>query len=159
MKQMNIRHLLLSIIGCQGVGFLGSVVTFESINTWYKFLVKPAFSPPNWLFGPVWTTLYFLMGISFYLIWQKGPKNRNVQQALNLFIVHLVFNAGWSFVFFGLHSILGGMVALIILWGFIVALIREFYKIERLAAYLLVPYLLWVSLAAVLNFSLLVLNP
>ena len=158
MKKWNVRNLLVSIIVCQAAGLIGSLFTFAAIPTWYASLAKPSFSPPNWLFGPVWTTLYIFMGVAMYLVWQKGTKKKDVRQALTLFIIHLVFNAGWSIVFFGLQSMLGGMVALIILWGFIVAVIREFYRIDRRAAYLLIPYLVWVSFAGVLNFSLLLLN-
>lgn len=146
------KKLLLSILLCLSAGFIGSLATFPAIPTWYASLVKPSFSPPNWIFGPVWTTLYILMGIAMYLVWKK-------RKSLTLFIIHLVFNAGWSIVFFGLHSILGGMIVIIILWGIIVALIRGFYRIDRIAAYLLIPYLAWVSFASVLNFSLLMLNP
>jgi tryptophan-rich sensory protein len=151
MKKWNVRNLLVSIIVCQAAGLIGSLFTFAAIPTWYASLVKPSFSPPNWLFGPVWTTLYIFMGVAMYLVWQK-------KAAVNLFLIHLVFNAGWSIVFFGLQSMLGGMVALLILWGFIIFLIREFYRIDRRAAYLLIPYLVWVSFAGVLNFSLLLLN-
>ncbi len=146
------KKLLLSIVVCLSAGFIGSVFTFPSIPTWYAGLTKPVFSPPNWLFGPVWTTLYILMGIAMYLVWQK-------KGSLKLFLIHLGFNAGWSIVFFGLHSVLGGMVVIIILWGLIAAIIRRFYMIDRTAAYLLYPYLAWVSFASILNVSLLMLNP
>jgi translocator protein len=146
------KKLLISIIVCLSAGLIGSLFTFAAIPTWYAGLIKPSFSPPNWIFGPVWTTLYILMGIAMYLVWQKKRK-------LTLFLIHLGFNAGWSIVFFGLHSIAGGMVTIVILWGLIVALIREFYRIDRRASYLLVPYLVWVSFASVLNFSLISLNP
>lgn len=144
--------LLLSIIACLSAGLIGSLATFPAIPTWYAGLIKPPFSPPNWIFGPVWTTLYILMGIAMYLVWKK-------KKSLTLFLIHLVFNAGWSVVFFGLRSISGGMVVIIILWGFIIALIREFYRIDKRASYLLIPYLVWVSFAGILNFSLLILNP
>jgi benzodiazapine receptor len=145
------KRLLLSIVVCLSAGFIGSVFTFPSIPTWYASLVKPSFSPPNCIFGPVWTTLYILMGIAMYLVWQK-------KGSLKLFLVHLGFNAGWSIVFFGLRSILGGMAVIITLWGLIVYLTRAFYRIDKRAAYLLTPYLIWVSFASVLNFSLLILN-
>jgi tryptophan-rich sensory protein len=153
-----VKKLLLSILACEGAGIIGSLFTFSAIPTWYATLVKPSFSPPNWLFGPVWTTLYLLMAIAMYLIWKKGLKKKNIRQSFNLFLIHLGINAGWSIVFFGLHSILGGMVMIIILWSFILLLIRDFYRINKIAAYVLVPYLVWVSFASFLNFSLLVLN-
>lgn len=152
MKKQNIRQLLLSIIACQVAGFVGSLFTVGALPVWYAGLTKPSFNPPGWVFGPVWTTLYILMGISLYLV-------RTKKNAVNLFLIHLVVNAGWSIVFFGLHSILGGVVALLMLWGFIVYLIRLFYRINRTAAYLLIPYLVWVSFAGVLNVSILLLNP
>lgn len=143
--------LLLSIIVCLSAGLIGSLFTVAAIPTWYAALIKPSFSPPNWIFAPVWTTLYILMAVAMYLVWQK-------KGTLKLFLIHLVVNAGWSVVFFGLRSIPGGMVVIIILWGLIVAVIRQFYRIDRRAAYLLLPYLVWVSFASILNFSLLVLN-
>lgn len=152
MKKRNIRQLLLSIIACQVAGFVGAAFTFSAIPVWYAGLTKPSFNPPNWIFGPVWTTLYILMGIALSMVWKK-------KWVRNLFLVHLVVNTAWSIIFFGLHSILGGMVTIIILWGFIVTLVREFYKVNKQASYLLLPYLAWVSFASILNFSLLVLNP
>jgi tryptophan-rich sensory protein len=151
MKKLNVKRLFLSILLCLSAGIIGSLFTFSAIPTWYATLSKPSFSPPNWIFGPVWTTLYILMGIAMYLVWKK-------KRSLKLFLIHLGFNAGWSIVFFGLHSILGGMVVIIILWSFIFLLIKDFYRINRVAAYLLLPYLAWVSFASFLNFSLLLLN-
>ncbi len=155
----NLGKLLLSIIIVQVFGLIGSVATFPAINTWYKTLERPSFSPPNWIFGPVWTVLYILMGAALYLIWDKGLKKKNVRVAFWFFIAHLGVNAGWSVVFFGLHSPLGGLLVIFFLLACIIALIRLFYPIDRSAAYLLVPYLLWVSFATVLNFSFLLLNP
>jgi tryptophan-rich sensory protein len=155
---MKLRNLVISILVCLSAGLIGSVFTFPSIPTWYAALIKPPFSPPNWIFGPVWTTLYILMAIAMYMVWQKGLKKKNIRQAIHLFLIHLTVNAGWSIVFFGLHSILGGMVVIFILWGFIVYLTNEFYRIDRTAGYLLIPYIFWVSFASILNFSLLVLN-
>ncbi len=151
MKKRNIRQLLLSIIACQAAGLIGLLFTAGALPVWYAGLIKPAYNPPGWVFGPVWTALYILMGISLYLV-------RSNRAAVKLFLIHLAVNAGWSVVFFGLHSILGGMVTLMILWGFIIFLIREFYPIHRTAAYLLIPYFVWVSCAGILNFSILLLN-
>ena len=146
------KKLFLSVSVCLLAGFIGSVATFPSIPTWYAGLIKPPFNPPNWIFGPVWTTLYVLMGIAMYLVWRK-------KKSLKLFLIHLGVNAGWSIIFFGLHSVLGGLVTIIILWGCIYTLIREFYRIDRRASYLLYPYLAWVSFASLLNVALLILNP
>lgn len=158
MKSKEIGKLLTSIIIAEAAGLLGSLATFTSINTWYKGLTKPPFNPPNWIFGPVWTTLYILMGVALYLVWAKGLKHKKVGFAFWLFIVHLGFNAGWSIVFFGLHSLFGGFVMLIVLWMFIIALIWKFYEINKWAAYLLIPYILWVSFAGILNTAVWLLN-
>ena len=158
MKFGDLGKLLTAIIICQLAGLAGSIATFTSINSWYKTLVKPTFNPPNWVFGPVWTVLYILMGLALYLIWDKGLKKRKVRVAFWLFIIHLAVNAGWSVVFFGLHSLFGGFIVLLVLWAFIIALLWKFYEISHLAAYLLIPYFLWVSFAGVLNVSLWLLN-
>lgn len=158
MNGKELGKLLTSIILVQAVGLLGSLATFTSINSWYKTLVKPMLNPPNWVFGPVWTILYILMGASLYLVWTKGLKKRNVRFAFWLFIVHLAFNAGWSLVFFGLRFPFGGLVVLIILWMMIIAVMVKFYPISKWAAYLLVPYFLWVTVAAYLNAGVWLLN-
>lgn len=158
MNTKKLGKLLVSIILTQGAGLLGSVATFTSVNTWFKTLVRSPISPPDWVFGPVWTVLYILMGAALYLIWDKGFKNKRVKFAFWLFIVHLAFNVGWSVVFFGMQSLFGGFVVLLVLWMFIIALIWKFFRIDRWAAFLLVPYFLWVSFAGVLNVSLWLLN-
>ena len=155
MSKRNYLELALAILLCNLAGFIGSVFTMPSIPTWYAALVKPAFNPPNWIFGPVWTLLYILMGIALYLVWQKRAGAR---AAIWLFLVHLVINALWSVVFFGWHEILWAFVVIILLWLMIVALIWMFYKVNKTAAYLLVPYLLWVSFASLLNYALWSLN-
>ena len=131
-------------------GAIGSYFTFPNIESWYANLTKPSFSPSNWLFGPAWTTLYILMGISLYLVWKKY---------LKLFILHLGLNAFWSIAFFGLHNILLALIVIIALWLIIAYMIIKFYKVNKLASYLLIPYLAWVSFAGYLNFTLLTLNP
>jgi tryptophan-rich sensory protein len=147
----NFWLLITAIAICQGAGILGSLVTFPVISGWYQMLVKPSFSPPNWLFGPVWTLLYFMMGISLYLIWlRKGD--------LKWFWVQLVLNTFWSFIFFGLKSPGLAFVEIIFLWLAIVFTIKSFIKVYRPAAYLLYPYLAWVSFASVLNFTIWILN-
>lgn len=158
MKLRDLGKLLTSIIIVELAGVAGSIATFSSINLWYKFLAKPPFNPPNMVFGPVWTILYLLMGVALYLVWSKGLNKKKVKFAFWLFIVHLFVNAGWSLVFFGLHSLFGGFVMIIILELFIVALIWKFSEIDKWAAYLLVPYILWVSFAGVLNAAVWLLN-
>jgi len=150
--------ILAFILVCELAGFVGSVFTRPSIPGWYAGLVKPPFNPPNWIFAPVWTTLYVLMGLSAFLVYEKGPKKGEVKKALVVFAVQLLLNALWSIVFFGAHMILGAAVHIVILWAMIVITIRLFSRISRAAAYLLVPYILWVSFATVLNISLYVLN-
>lgn len=157
-KRVNWVRLLISILLCESAGILGSLFTVSSIPTWYASLAKPSFSPPNWVFGPVWTTLYALMGVALYLIWMKGLKKRASRQAVTVFAIQLTLNALWSIVFFGGHSILGGLVVIAALWLLIILTIVKFWKISKTAGWLLLPYLAWVSFAAILNASLFKLN-
>ena len=150
--------LIGSIAVCHLAGLIGSVFTTPNIQTWYATLEKPTFSPPNWLFAPVWLTLYTLMGIALYLIWQKGLKNENNRFAFFFFLLHLFFNAIWSIIFFGLHSPLLAFFVIVILWLMIIIMIMQFSRIRKWAGYLLAPYLLWVSFAGVLNFAIWWLN-
>ncbi|MDH7512898.1 MAG: tryptophan-rich sensory protein [Clostridiales bacterium] len=150
--------ILVFILLCELAGIIGSVFTTPSIPGWYAGLSKPPFNPPNWVFAPVWTILYALMGLSAYLVFEKGPGRSDVRKALAVFAGQLVLNALWSIVFFGAHMILGAVVVIILLWGMILASILLFSKISRAAAYLLIPYMMWVSFATILNISLYVLN-
>lgn len=143
-------RLIGAVILCELAGITGSLFTIKNIPTWYAALNKPAFNPPNWLFGPVWTALYIMMGISLFLIWESGKENKRAQV---LFYIQLILNTAWTFIFFGLHSPFWGFVEIIALWIMIIVCIIEFGKISRAAAYLLVPYLLWVSFASILTFS------
>jgi len=158
MKRIKILKLVISILVCQGAGLIGSLFTLSSIPTWYAQLEKPTFNPPNWVFAPVWTLLFLLMGISLYLIVSKGVENKKVKTALSIFVIQLTLNMLWSFLFFGLQSLLYAFIEIIILGLAILLTIISFYKISKTAAYLLLPYVLWVSFAAVLNFSILILN-
>lgn len=157
-RTRDIVEAVLSIVVCEGAGLIGSLATFPSIPTWYASLEKPAFNPPNWLFGPVWATLYALMGIAAFLVWRQGIRKREVKIALGIFLVQLVLNSLWSIVFFGLNSLLGGLVVILPLWVAILLSIVTFYRISKTAGVLLIPYILWVSFATVLNFSLWQLN-
>lgn len=150
--------LIASVVGCELVGILGSVLTISSITTWYTTLNKPPFAPPNWIFGPVWILLYLLMGISFYLIWQQGWKKKKVKTASMFFLAQLAFNFLWSPIFFGLRSPLLGLITIVVMWIFIVMTMRKFYPLSKPAFYLLAPYLLWVSFATILNAAIFVLN-
>lgn len=149
---INIPKLILSIGLCLGVGIVGSFFTTSSIPTWYATLNKPFFSPPNFIFAPVWTTLYILMGISLYLVWQKG-------KVPTIFWIQLILNFLWSILFFGLKNPVLGFVEIVVLWITIFLTIKNFYPISKWAAYLLIPYLLWVTFASILNLSIVILNP
>lgn len=151
-KIRNLPKLIFSIGLCLGAGILGSFFTISSIPTWYTTLNKPLLSPPNWVFAPVWTTLYILMGISLYLVWRKT-------HVPSVFWVQLILNATWSIVFFGLKSPILALVDIVVLWLAIFLTIKSFYKINKLAGNLLIPYLAWVSFATILNLSIVILNP
>ena len=158
MKIASISRLIVSILVCQLAGIVGSAFTRASIPTWYATLQKPAFTPPNWLFAPVWFFLYLLMGIAAYLVWNKGIQNRGVSIALSIFGIQLVLNIFWSFFFFKLQSPLYGFVEIVILWLAILLTILYFLKISRTASFLLLPYIFWMSFAAILNFYIFRLN-
>lgn len=150
--------LILSIVICFLAGGLGTLFTTPAIPTWYAGLIKPPFSPPNYLFGPVWSTLYLLMGISLYLVWRKMKKDKNVKFALKMFAVQLFLNAIWSPIFFGAKNLGLAFIVIAFMWVFIVKTIQAFSKVDKVASYLLYPYLAWVSFASVLNFSVWLLN-
>ncbi len=154
----DIPKFIVSIFVCLMAGFLGSLATRSSIPTWYAGLTKPLFNPPNQIFAPVWTILYILMAVSAFVIWRKGLQNRYVKLALSIFAVQLVLNVLWSILFFGLRLPFPAFIEIIILWIAILFTILIFRKISMTAALLLIPYILWVSFAAVLNFSLWRLN-
>ncbi len=145
------KRLLIALVLPQLAGAIGGLLTAPAITSWYQYLTKPAFSPPNWVFAPVWTALYLLMGLAWYFAWQKGAPKK-------LFLVHLVFNTLWSILFFGLKSPGLALTEIVILWLLIAAVIRQFKHYSKLSAWLLVPYLLWVTFAACLNLAILQLN-
>ncbi|MBI2598419.1 MAG: tryptophan-rich sensory protein [Candidatus Diapherotrites archaeon] len=150
--------LIISIVICQAAGLVGSIFTFPAIAGWYSTIQKPVFTPPNWVFAPVWTTLFLLMGISLYLVWNKGFENKKSKTAVSVFGLQLGLNVLWSFLFFGLQNPLLAFIEIILLWLAILATIILFYRISKSASYLLIPYLLWVSFATFLNYSIWVLN-
>lgn len=161
-KSVQLPRLLGSILVCQGAGGVGAVFTIEGLKDWYPSLQKPAFNPPNGVFGPVWTTLYLLMGIAEYLVSrQVGPDPQTaalVRRAQGLFALQLSLNVGWSFLFFKLRSPLAALIELLALWVAIALTIATFARLSRLAAGLLVPYLLWTTFAGVLNGAIWWLN-
>ena len=150
--------IIVAIVVCELAGIIGSLFTTPSIPGWYAGLVKPSFNPPAWVFAPVWTTLYAMMGLAAWLIYEKGLKRPEVKKALTVFAVQLVLNTLWSIVFFGAHQLLGAVIVIVLLWAMILWTILLFRKISKAAAWLLVPYILWVSFASVLNVTIWVLN-
>jgi tryptophan-rich sensory protein len=150
--------LLISVLICEGVGFLGTIFTIPSIATWYAYLNKPSFNPPNWIFGPVWTILYCLMGVSVFLVLQKKLK-KQLNFLVLLFTVQLFLNFLWSIIFFGMHLPLAALLEIALLWISIALLIVDFWKFSKPGAILLIPYLCWVSFASVLNLFVVLLNP
>lgn len=159
MKGSNFLKLIGAIVIAELAGVIGGLFTAPAIAGWYAGIARPDFSPPNWVFGPVWTTLYLLMGVALWLVWKNesvDPKTR--RSAIAVFFIQLALNSLWSIIFFGLHSIGGALVEIVVLWLAIVATIFLFRKISRPAAWLLAPYLLWVTFAAYLNYSLWMLN-
>ena len=154
----NTLKLLIAIIVCNLAGIIGALFTTSAISGWYTTLTKPTLNPPGWIFGPVWTTLYTLMGISAFLIWKRGIHKKVNQRALSIFGIQLVLNATWSIVFFTLQSPGWALVNIVLMWLAIVWTMVVFYKISKPATWLLVPYILWVSFATYLNYSIWVLN-
>lgn len=157
--KLEIKKLVVAIFLCELAGVIGSIFTMPSIGTWYASLSKPWFTPPSWLFGPVWLTLYLLMGVSLYLVWMKDNGSKHVKPAVIVFGVQLLLNTLWSFLFFGLRNPLYGFICIAAMWLAIVATIIKFYKVSRTAAMLLIPYIAWVTIAAALNYYVLILNP
>jgi len=147
--------MLLSLIA----GSIGGLATYPKIATWYAGLNKPSFNPPNWLFGPAWTILYLLMGAAAFLVWQKRAADKRANEALAYFAVQFFFNIAWSFAFFGAESPLYGLAVIVMLYAAAVVTIWKFWKIDRNAALLLLPYLAWMTFATVLNYYSFVLNP
>ncbi len=149
---------IVCILLCLSAGGIGSTFTAPAIPGWYATLVKPSFSPPNWLFAPVWTLLYVLMGLSAALVWQKGLQNPQARTALVVFLIQLILNMVWSALFFGLRSPLLGLVDILFLWAMILVTIAQFSKVSAPAAALLIPYIVWVTLASGLNLGIFLLN-
>lgn len=150
--KFNLIKIFLSILICEAAGMVGSIFTVSSVKTWYVTdLVKPNFNPPSWVFGPVWTTLFLLMGIALYLVWQKKKISK-------WFWIQLLLNILWSVLFFGLKRPDWAFLEIIILWVAILKTILEFGRVDKRAAKLLLPYLLWVSFASILNLAIVRLN-
>lgn len=157
MSKLLVR-IFISVVICLAVGFLASYATQSSVATWYTTLNKPSFNPPNWIFAPVWTLLYILMGIAAGIVWSKGFYHKWVQTALYHFGFQLMFNALWSIVFFGFREPFYALLVILTLLILIVLTIKWFRIVSKTAAWLMAPYLLWVSFATLLNYRIWMLN-
>lgn len=152
-------RIILCVIICLAVGYLSSIVTQSSIKTWYPTITKPSFNPPNWVFAPVWTLLYIMMGIAAGMVWNKLDTNKElVKKALSFFIIQLLLNALWSYLFFGLKNILLASIEIVLLWLIIYETYHIFKQVDKRASYLLIPYLAWVGFATILTGSIFWLN-
>jgi tryptophan-rich sensory protein len=163
-KKGLIPKIIVSCVVIMMLGGLSGYITQAGATSWFKTLIKPTFQPPNWLFGPAWTTLYLLMGISFGRIWQVSSKSRYpiirkyALRGMAFFGFHFLFNLAWTPAFFGLENPTAALVIIFILLVLIAFLIKHFLRLDRVAAFLLIPYFLWVTFATVLNLSIVILN-
>lgn len=158
MRRVSIVPLIIFIIICEAAGVVGSLFTMSSLTTWYASISKPSFTPPGWIIGAVWIVLYFLMAVSAYLVFEKGVSSTKVKTALYAFGIQLIINVLWSVSFFGLRNITLGFAVIVLLWFAVLATIILFYKTRKSAAVIMLPYIFWVTFAAVLNYLVLVLN-
>lgn len=159
MKISNTWKFIISVIICEGVGSLGAIFNIGSIDSWYTTLQKPFFNPPNWLFAPAWTILFFLMGVALYYVWKNyEQKKHQAQIAIKFFIIQFILNVLWSLFFFGWQNPGLALAEIIALWIFILVTLVKFYQVDKRAGYYLIPYLAWVTFAAALNFSIWYLN-
>ncbi|HUV86873.1 MAG TPA: TspO/MBR family protein [bacterium] len=158
MTLRRVIKLLVALAVCQLAGVVGSFFTTPAISGWYAALEKPGFTPPNWVFSPVWIGLFVLMAVAAFLVWDKGFSVKSVKTALAFFGVQLLLNVLWSVLFFGCRSPFLALVEIVALWLAIAVTVLTFYRVSKPAAFLLIPYLLWVSFAAALNYEILRLN-
>ena len=153
------KRILVVVATCLAIGYFSGMVTRDSITTWYPTLVKPSFNPPNWVFAPVWTILYIMMGVAGGMVWNRLEKDpENVKKAFTFFIIQLALNAAWSVIFFYFHNPFLALIEVILFWLLIFETRIQFKKIDKTAGLLLIPYLAWVSFATVLNASIWWLN-
>lgn len=151
--------IVITVAMCLTVGYLSSIVTQESIETWYPTIKKPSFNPPNWIFAPVWTMLFVLMGIAAGLVWDKYDENKElVKKGMLFFGIQLFFNALWSYLFFGLHNLLLASIEIILLLLLIFETYLIFKKLDKKISFLLIPYMLWVGFATILTITIYILN-
>jgi tryptophan-rich sensory protein len=154
----NWQKATIALLLPQIAGFTAALVTETGEGSWYRSIAKPSWNPPGWLFAPVWTSLYVMMGIAFYLIWKSDAFKNKKQTAMFLWVLQLVANFSWSLIFFGAHQIAYALIEMGVLWLLIFATIVSFARINKPAAWLLVPYINWVSFAFLLNFTIWRLN-
>ena len=154
----NVIRLGIAVMIPLMVGGLSGLVTAQGVRDWYPTLIKPSFNPPSWVFGPVWTLLYLMMGIAAFLVWQKGWDSGAVKVALALFAIQLILNGLWSILFFGIRSPGLAFAEILLLWISIGATVVLFWRVSPVAGMLLLPYEAWVTFAAVLNGSIWILN-
>ncbi len=151
--------ILVCVATCIGIGYMSGIATQSGVKTWFPTLIKPSFNPPSWLFAPVWSLLYMMMGIAAGLVWSRIEFEREaVEKALRLFVIQLALNALWSVLFFGLQNPMLALIEIVLLWLMIYETYIKFIKIDKIAGYLFIPYLLWVTFATVLNASIWWLN-
>jgi len=150
MNKSQIAKLIVSLLLPLGLGAIAGIFTSQAVPEWYATLSKPTFNPPNWIFGPVWTALYVLLGISLFIIW-KLDVSRERNKAIVFFGIQLLLNFGWSFIFFYFQMIGLALIEIIVLWISILIMLIQFHKVKPLAAYLNIAYLLWVTFATILN--------
>jgi len=150
--------IVICVLVVEGLGVASGYSTVSSIKTWYSALEKPVGTPPNWVFGPVWTALYAMMGISLALVWHRASPGQLKASGIAWFVMQMILNVAWTPVFFGAHQIHAALFVISGLWIAIVVTIFYFQKLDRIAALLLVPYLLWVSYATYLNAGYMMLN-
>ncbi len=157
MKSVFVK-IIICVFLCLFIGFLSGFATSSGVDTWFTTLNKPFFNPPNWLFAPVWTLLYTMMGIAVALVWHEGWEREDVKTAIYIFVAQLLLNGFWSIAFFGMHQMVLALIVILVLAFLIWKCIRLFRPISSLASYLLIPYLAWVSFATILNATFIYLN-
>ena len=155
MNQNKFLSFIIFFVITFSTSFIGALVTINFKEPWYSLLNKPAFNPPDWVFGPVWTILYLLMTISIWMYWHSKNKKMNT---VYIYFIHLVFNATWSIVFFALHNMIFALLVLVVLIALIINLITRYRRVTIMSSYLMIPYLLWCCFALILNTSLIILN-
>ena len=156
---LDVLRVIVSVAICLAVGALGGLMMTDSTWTWYQSLKQPALTPPSWVFAPVWTALYIMMGVALFLVWRRSTRRVKVGVAVVAFAMQLLLNAIWTPVFFGLQDPGAALIIIGLLWLAILTTIVLFWRLSRAASILMMPYILWVSFASYLNYAIVVLNP